>query len=172
MILERPKYISVDGKWIVDKVTVLEYDQYDYTPYNVGMLSEKIRDNLTLDLVSPKYRRDNLSNELFGHCYHATQALYYFLKCDTLVPMSGVDDHEITHWWLQDGETIIDVTAAQYDKIDCDPPYNVGKPTQWYGWKNRPHKRAMRLMKRVQKYSRLYDVDPKGNTLENFLTYD
>lgn len=165
MILERHKYQKTDNGWEIFKTWVLEYETYEYTVENVDMLSEKIRENLTSDLLSGKYKEDNVTNPLFGHCYHATQALYYLLDCDVLVPMSGKDELGNIHWWLQDGEAIIDVTGKQYDKIDCDPPYKVGKPSKWYGWKQRPHKRSMTLIKRVQPKARLYCVGKNHNTL-------
>ena len=60
------------------------------------------------------------------------------------------------HWWLQDGDEIIDITAEQYDMFDFDPPYDKGKETKWYGWKNRPHRRTQELMRLVQPTAKLY----------------
>jgi hypothetical protein len=63
--------------------------------------------------------------------------------------MSGIDYRNDTHWWLQDGETIYDVTAEQYWSVGQNPPYDKGKRTQWYGWKQRPHQRSLNLMMKV-----------------------
>ena len=81
------------------------------------------------------------------------------MDTDKLVSMSGMDKLGNIHWWLQEGDTIIDVTRGQYDLMPCDPPYDNGKPTKWYGWKNRPHKRSMTLMQKIQKDSCLYLED-------------
>jgi hypothetical protein len=91
---------------------------------------------------------------MYGHCYHSTQALFYLLDTDKLVPMSGIDYRNDTHWWLQDGETIYDVTADQYYSVGQVPPYATGKKTAWYGWKQRPHQRSLNLMMKV-----LYDCN-------------
>jgi hypothetical protein len=71
------------------------------------------------------------------------------MDTDCLVPMSGIDYREDTHWWLQDDKRIYDVTADQYYVVGKLPPYNVGKRTQWYGWKQRPHQRSLNLMMKV-----------------------
>jgi hypothetical protein len=71
-------------------------------------------EQLTPDLLTKKYREENVRNPMFGHCYHSTQALFYLMDTDKLIPMSGIDYRNDTHWWLQDGETIYDVTADQY----------------------------------------------------------
>lgn len=165
MILERHRYKKVGDDWVVFETQILEYETYTYTPENVQFLCDVIREKLSPKYLSRIYKEDNKKNPLFGHCYHSTQALYFFLDCDILVPYSGKDSLGNTHWWLQDGEAIIDVTGKQYDKIDCDPPYEVGKPSKWYGWKNRPHKRSMKLMKEVQPNSRLYSISPEGGQL-------
>ena len=105
-----------------------------------------------------KFRELNKQNKLFGHCYHATQALYYFFVDAKLKIMSasceGPAEH---HWWLQDVDNnILDVTAEQYDAFDFDPPYQKGKESKWYGWKNRPHRKTQKLMNKIQPESKLY----------------
>ena len=71
------------------------------------------------------------------------------MDTDKLIPMSGIDYRNDTHWWLQDGETIYDVTADQYYSVGQKPPYDTGKRTQWYGWKQRPHQRSLNLIMKV-----------------------
>jgi hypothetical protein len=146
----RNSYDKIDGEWEITSELVLHYEPYEYTPENIKILSEKIKDNLSPKFLSTKYKEENKTNPTFGHCYHTTQAMYYFLECDTLTIMSGKDTLGNVHWWLQDGDSIIDVTAEQYDLIDCDLPYKVGKVSKWYDWRNRPHKRTMDLMKLIQ----------------------
>lgn len=144
-----PKQYEVWAEWI------LEYEQYKY-PDDLELVSRLIRDNLTSDFCPPKYREKNLGNPLFGHCYHSTQAMYYFFQDANLKVMSApceVADH---HWWLQDGDTIIDVTGDQYELLSVNAPYEKGKESKWYGWKNRPHRKTQNLMKLIQPSANLY----------------
>ena len=135
---------------------ILEYEQYKY-PDDLDMVLKLIANNLELKFCPPRYRELNIGNPLFGHCYHATQALYFFFKDANLKTMSAkCQSPAEQHWWLQDGDKIIDITAGQYDALDFDPPYGKGKETKWYGWKNRPHRKSQDLMKLVQPSANLY----------------
>ena len=42
-------------------------------------LMEKIKSNLTSDLLKKEYREINKKNPFFGHCYVATETLFHFL---------------------------------------------------------------------------------------------
>ena len=42
-----------------------------------------------------------------------------------------------------------DVTSEQYYCVNESPPYNSGKKSTWYGWKQRPQQITINLMKRV-----------------------
>ena len=145
-----PKQYEVWAEW------VLEYKQYSY-PDDLEMVKNKIVDNLEPKFCPPKFREINENNSLFGHCYHATQAMYYFFKDANLKAMSAkCQGPAEQHWWLQDGDKIIDITAEQYDVFNFDPPYDKGKETKWYGWKNRPHRKTQDLMLLVQPSAKLY----------------
>lgn len=69
-------------------------------------LIAKIKSVLTPDLLRPQYRAANCANPMYGHCYAATEVLYYLLqgtgKCEDFKPHRGKDDQRVTHWWLQD----------------------------------------------------------------------
>ena len=71
------------------------------------------------------------------------------MDTDKLKPYSGVDWREEKHWWLQDGDTIYDVTVDQYNCRNKVPPYDVGKESKWYGWKQRPQQLTLDLMVKV-----------------------
>ena len=71
------------------------------------------------------------------------------MDMDSLVPMSGEDYREEKHWWLQCDDTIYDCTADQYYSVGQEPPYNKGKKSKWYGWKERPQQISLELMIRV-----------------------
>ena len=129
----------------------LSFDPYPYS--EIDQVIRLIQDNLTSDLLKGRkslmYPSDVLTNKYYGHCYHSSQALYYLIDYDKLTPMSGEDYRGEKHWWLQDGEKIYDCTANQYLDKGENPPYNIGKKTNWYGWKHRPQQVSLNLMKRV-----------------------
>jgi len=129
----------------------LSFDPYSYS--EIDLVIGLIQDNLTPDLLKGRkslmYPSDVLTNKYYGHCYHSSQALYYLMDTDKLVSMSGEDYRGEKHWWLQDGEKIYDCTANQYIDKGENPPYNIGKKTNWYGWKQRPQQISLELMKRV-----------------------
>ena len=89
---------------------------------------------------------------MYGHCYHTTQAMYYLLDTDTLDIMSAIDWRGDKHWWLRDRETNndIDMTVDQYYSIGKEPPHEDGKISKWYGWKQRPHGRTLKLIRKMQ----------------------
>ena len=129
----------------------LTFNPYPYS--EIDLVIGLIQDNLTPDLLKGRkslmYPSDLLTNKYYGHCYHSSQALYYLMDCDTLIPMSGEDYRGEKHWWLQDNVKIYDCTAAQYVDKGQLPPYDTGKKSKWYGWKQRPQQVSLNLMKRV-----------------------
>ena len=151
-ILERPCYQKGASEWVVIKKDILHYHKIPYTISMILECSRRLRECLTPDLLTKKYRVENETNPMYGHCYHATQAMYYLLDTDTLDPMSARDYRGDLHWWLRDRENgfVIDMTADQYYSVGKEPPHNKGKVSKWYGWKQRPHKRTMHLMMKMQ----------------------
>jgi hypothetical protein len=136
-----------DGE--ISETRTLGFLPFYYTHEITESVMKVIQNQLSPDLLTKKYREENVTNPMYGHCYHSTQALFYLMNTDKLVPMSGIDYRNDTHWWLQDDETIYDVTAEQYWSVGQNPPYDKGKRTQWYGWKQRPHQRSLNLMMKV-----------------------
>ena len=91
-----------------------------------------IQSSLSPDLLRGQWRRKN-NNTLKGHCYVATETLYYLLgdkssgykPClltHTLWP-EGLKPGE-THWFLRKGNKILDPTAAQFTLV---PTYSNGR---------------------------------------------
>ena len=157
--VERNKYEGND----VIQTRILTFEPY---PYNqIELVIEKIKDNLSPDLIKKRkslmYPSDLLTNKFYGHCYHSTQALFYLMDTDRLVSMKGEDYRGESHWWLQDEDEIYDVTADQYYSVDKTPPYESGKKTNWYGWKQRPQQISLDLMKRVLDTRLIKDVTSK-----------
>ena len=133
----------------------LTFEPYWCSEYNMWLVMDLIQKNLTPDLLKGRkklmYPDDINILRYYGHCYHASQALYYLMECDKLTPMSGEDYRGEKHWWLQYENSVYDCTAQQYLDKGENPPYNVGKKTAWYGWKQRPQQISLNLMKRVLK---------------------
>ena len=79
MIMKHSKYAKVDGKYVEWAAWVFDYKPYNY-PADLEKVTKLITSKLSLKYCPPQFREDNIQNILFGHCYHATQALYYFFK--------------------------------------------------------------------------------------------
>ena len=146
--IERHTY----NKKTIIKTRRLTFDAYEYTEKNMCLVMGLVRRNLTPDLLVHKklmYPNDVKTNSCYGHCYHSTQALFYLMNTDELVPMSAEDYRGEKHWWLQNGEKIYDVTAEQYYSVGQLPPHENGKKSKFYGWKQRPQQISLDLMVRV-----------------------
>jgi len=144
--VERHKY---DGNTIIATRT-LEFDPFPYM--HIRDVMEKVRIFLTPDILKKKklkFPDDVIKYPKYGHCYHASQALYYLMDTNSLIPYSGVDYRDEKHWWLQDGDVIYDCTDDQYWVKSKWPPYDTGKPSKWYGWKQRPQQLTFDLMVKV-----------------------
>ena len=140
--LERHRY---EGKNIT-QTRRLVYEPFAFEDINLVM--SYIAGKLTPELVTKKYREENASNPMFGHCYHSSQALFYLMDTDVLEQRTAIDYHDCSHWWLVDTTTdkVYDITADQYYHVGQTPPYVDGKKKPWYGWKQRPHQRTLDLM--------------------------
>jgi len=140
-IIERHRYR--DKK--IFQTRTLTYEPYPMT--EIDSVIGSIVSNLSPEMVTKKYREENASNPMFGHCYHSSQALFYLMDTDVLEQRTAIDYHDCSHWWLVDKTTekIYDITADQYYSVDQLPPY-PGKKKPWYGWKQRPHQRTLDLM--------------------------
>ena len=145
-IVKRNRY---DGKKVFETRT-LTFEPYSYE--QIELVIKKIQDNLSPDLLKGKrlkYPNDVQKYKYYGHCYHASQALFYLIDTDRLIPYSSEDDREEKHWFLKDGVVIYDVTEEQYYVRAKVPPHSKGKKSVWYGWKQRPQQITLELMKRV-----------------------
>ena len=85
--VERHRY--KDKKIIQTRTLIFEPYSYD----EIDTVIEKIQNNLSSDLLKGRkvlmYPDDITKNKYYGHCYHSSQALYYLIDTDRLVPMSG-----------------------------------------------------------------------------------
>ena len=145
-IVVRNKYEGNDIK----ETRTLTFEPYSYD--EIEDVIVKIQENLSGDLLKGKrlkYGADVQKYKFYGHCYHSSQALFFLMDTDKLVPFSAVDFRDEKHWWLQDGNMIYDVTEDQYYLRSKVPPHSKGKKSVWYGWKQRPQQITLELMKRV-----------------------
>lgn len=99
------------------------------TPTLSHQLIEKIKRCLSPDLLKKQYRAKNADNPTYGHCYIATEALFYSLNDSRYAPARGRDDSGVVHWWIVDRATgeILDPTAEQYTSQGLTPPYTQGR---------------------------------------------
>lgn len=148
-VAELFSYKEIDGKWRAFKVRRLSFVPLEYTDRNIEWASNKILETLDQSYLSKRYIEENKINPTYGHCYHVTQAMFYMFDTNLLVPMRGEDHRNEYHWWLQDGEKIVDPTANQYYTRGELPPYENGKKGQWYAWQRQPSARAFRLIVNV-----------------------
>ena len=83
-------------------------------------------------LLKSPYKKENLNNPTYGHCYVATELLFHLLKSNKQLAdfrsYCGKDDLGVTHWWLANEDMVIlDPTADQYLSVERIPPYDVGR---------------------------------------------
>tara|TARA_B100000575_G_scaffold120801_1_gene96152 strand:- start:1653 stop:2135 length:483 start_codon:yes stop_codon:yes gene_type:complete len=146
-IVERNRY---NDKGQVFQKRVLTFEPYSFD--QIESVIKKIQENLSGDLLKGKrlkYADDVKLYQYYGHCYHSSQALFFMMDTDKLIPMSAVDWRDEKHWWLQCEDKIYDVTEDQYYSRSKTPPHESGKKSVWYGWKQRPQQITLDLMVRV-----------------------
>lgn len=120
-----------------------------YDKYLNGLIAE-VQAQLTQDLLKSEYHEENDNNPMFGHCYVASEALYYLLSDkDRYCPARGRDPDGIVHWWLEDVayDKIIDATSDQYYSKGKTPPYDVGKRSGFLTAE--PSKRTVVVLNRI-----------------------
>ena len=127
-------------------------------------LIKDIKEHLTPDLLKPRYREENKAgNPMYGHCYIATEALYYLIRSEKydlydeysgFKPRCGKEPNGDTHWWLQtrDGD-IIDPTKEQFDILKRPAPYYNSRFTafMYTGEADKPSNRTKELIGRIMK---------------------
>lgn len=114
----------------------------------IKIISKKIIENLSNDLRKTKYKKSQ--NFLAGHCYVATEALFYLLnkKEKKFWKPRWVKHENDTHWYIQNIETkqIIDLTRKQFK---TKVPYHKGIGCGFLTKK--PSKRTKILLSRIKK---------------------
>jgi len=99
------QYLGMDEGW---------YDKCE-TCRVILPLIQKIKDNLTDDLLKKKYIHPG-AGPLTGHCYVASECFYYLYgKEYGWKPMCKKAYIGDTHWWLEKDGVVIDITASQFE---------------------------------------------------------
>lgn len=107
-------------------------------------------------LLRPDWRLLNKSGpHSTGFCYIAAEACYHLLggksaNLKIYYASYTEKDKKYTHWWLKQGDTIIDPTASQYTELGKIPPYHLGKCSGFLTLK--PSKKAVKLMEMVRNF--------------------
>lgn len=104
--------------------------------------NKNIVDNLTDDLLKPKYRGSN--NKYWGHCYVATEAAYYLYGKKENYKPHYIKINGDTHWFLKRGKDIIDLTKNQFN-FDVD--YSKSRGCGFLS--SKPSKRCKILLNRI-----------------------
>ena len=170
---------KIDGKHRIfrqlgKKYEVMEYTRYDYTPMLTDKVSKMIRENLTDELISSKFRKKYPADHnrwkypYFGLCVPSTFVLLYLMDTNVLEPMRGTDAIGGTHFWLIDilTEEKYDLTLDQFPTYgELEDVYATGKPTGYYG-KDRggrnsemPTSRFFDLIQKVQPSAKRWTTD-------------
>ena len=105
--------------WISGNMTIEEKKYYDL-----------VRNELINTLLKKEYKDRKVNHKYYGHCFHATYALYGLLegKKNGYKIRKAIDELGVIHYWLESpkGE-IIDPTREQYTDLDRKLPYKNKK---------------------------------------------
>lgn len=113
-------------------------------------LIEYIQDNLSDDLLKPKYR--GMPGKYAGHCYVATECYYYIYgRWNGWFPYCHRNRHGETHWWLEKDGEVLDITAEQFES---EYDYSKGHRQFFVSY---PSKRCEILARRVKSDLALLD---------------
>ena len=122
----------------------------------MGKIVDRLSKGLDRDLLKPAYR--NNPNPLGGHCYVASEALYYLLGSRDWVPCN-VQHEGSPHWYLKNKRTgkFLDPTAGQFE---TPVPYSLEHGKGFCT--DKISKRAAELLKRLNMEPRIsgYLIDP------------
>jgi len=107
-----------------------------------------ILESLSSDLLHKKIISIK-NNPLYGHCYIATEALYYLLDDDEKINYTPatINVNGTTHWFLKNKKNgdIIDITKEQFNDIKLD--YSNSRNRFFLSPK--PSKRTLILLNRI-----------------------
>lgn len=118
----------------------------------IETMINKIRKNLSDDLLKPKYRIRQRLAPSAGHCYVSTEALYHML---TEGQQKKYRPHylrvgDVTHWYLMTKKIrgVTNILDPTYDQFTFIPDYEDGTRAGFLTKK--PSKRTLVLLKRIK----------------------
>jgi hypothetical protein len=148
---------------------IINFKIFENSKYD--SLIRKIQSVLTPDLLKGMWAKE-FENPLAGHCYAATEALYWMLggpesdwKTYVLSHLSwpeGLDEGE-THWFMRNSKgEILDPTAGQFEGQEI--AYDKGRYNSMMNYPKGGSKRAREIMRRLSSLNEnIYsDIDPYG----------
>ena len=91
------------------------------TNHDILAIVDKVKSNLSFDLIQDKYLGPT---PIHGACYITSEAVYHLIKDKYPLQVKRHKMQDVTHWWLETGNEIIDPTAEQFD---FEYPYHLGK---------------------------------------------
>jgi hypothetical protein len=139
---------------------ILKYSQFlnEKISHEESLIRD-IKKVLTPDLLKGYWKKVGSENSMAGHCYVATETLYWllggpdgpykpFVLGHNTWP-EGLDEGE-THWFLKNMETgeILDPTKEQFGDINI--AYDKGTPNGMMNFPKGGSKRAREVMRRLQ----------------------
>jgi hypothetical protein len=129
-------------------VTNLKEPLLDWNEFNLIIVIKSIKRNLSPDLLPKKFRKENESNPMYGHCHNASGCLYTIFRSKNLHMYRALDKFGIYHWWVQDNDdNIIDITESQYSLSEINRLHKIGKKSSILGFDYK--KRVETLFNRV-----------------------
>lgn len=113
-------------------------------------LVQRIQDALSSDLIDKHWQEQAKNRPLHNYCYISSEALYYlwgkehgFTPAQMWVHIGG--GRECSHWFLRNGEVILDITAVQFGKTRI--AYRKAKGCGFLT--NKPSHAAAEIIRRV-----------------------
>lgn len=131
-----------------------------FESFEYESLIKKIQSVLTPDLLKGMWAKQ-FDNPMAGHCYAATEALYWILGgpnsdwkpyvLSHRVWPGGLDEGE-THWFLRNSKgDILDPTKEQFEDVEID--YDSGIPNGMMNYPVGGSKRAKEIIRRINEIS-------------------
>lgn len=120
----------------------------EWNETNKNRVINSIISKLTPDLLPKKFRKENESNPMYGHCHTSSGCFYKIFGSKHVHMYRGLDKFGIYHWWIQDRQgNIVDVTESQYSKDEVRRIHSIGEKKSMLGFDYR--KRVEELFNRV-----------------------
>lgn len=125
--------------------TALDREQTHSLADELDGLVARVRANLTDDLLKPDQRKRERRTQSAGHCYIASEAIWYLT--DRKLSVFHMTHESNSHWFLCDVATgrIVDATADQFVTV---PPYGEARHSSFMT--NEPSKRTRELLRRLE----------------------